>query len=68
MNKDTILKSDIKEIIRALRNDIKYELELQESAEKDNDMTEEDRRTLELLSRGTIKGIEWAIRNLELNI
>lgn len=68
MNKDTILKSDIKEIIRALQNDIRHELELQESAEKDNDMTEEDRRTLELLSRGTIKGIEWAIRNLELNI
>lgn len=68
MNNNTILKSDIKEIIRALRNDIKYELELQESAEKDNDMTDEDRRTLELLSRGTIKGIEWAIRNLELNI
>lgn len=68
MNKDTILKSDIKEIIRALQNDIRHELELQESAEKDNDMTDEDRRTLELLSRGTIKGIEWAIRNLELNI
>lgn len=68
MNNDRILKSDIKEIIRALRKDIKHELELQESAEKDTEMTDEDKRTLELLSRGTIKGIEWAIRNLELNI
>ena len=68
MNKDTILKSDIKEIIRALDKAIEYELNAQDVVWEDADMTDEDRRALELLSRGTIQGIRKAIRKLEILI
>jgi len=70
MNKDTILKSDIKEIIRALRNDAIKELEA--SREKMIELQAEGKLDEALQegvrSSGLVKGLEWAIRKLEILI
>ena len=70
MNKDTVLKSDIEEIIRVLRDDMIEELEA--SKEKMEQLGEEGEYEEALKegsrSSGFVQGVAWTIKNLELNI